>query len=144
MLRRTKDQVLTELPPKMFRDAELELPASSANRIAWPRKRDCAVDRDGRGGDDPARVRTGVAAEADLQFRSGHRRQCQAGTLAADVEEVAASGRKAIIFSQWVDTLEQLRQKLARYRPLEYHGSVPAASRDEVLTSFATIRAGCC
>ena len=25
MLRRTKDQVLTDLPPKMFRDAELEL-----------------------------------------------------------------------------------------------------------------------
>ena len=29
------------------------------------------------------------------------------------MEEVAASGRKAIIFSQWVDTLQHLARELA-------------------------------
>ena len=42
MLRRTKDKVLTELPPKMFRDAEHRADRpSSAKRINWPKKRAC-------------------------------------------------------------------------------------------------------
>ena len=31
--------------------------------------------------------------------------------LAADLEEVAASGQKAIIFSQWVDTIKRLSKR---------------------------------
>ena len=37
--------------------------------------------------------------------------------LEADLEEVAASGRKAIVFSQWVETLETLAERLAALRP---------------------------
>ena len=39
VLRRTKEHVLTELPPKLFRDAEIELAPSSARLTASPRKR---------------------------------------------------------------------------------------------------------
>ena len=39
-----------------------------------------AADRAGRRGHDPARLRAGAAAEADLQLRSGHRRQLEART----------------------------------------------------------------
>ena len=42
--------------------------------------------------------------------------------LAADLDEVAASGRKAIVFSQWVTTLELLAARLAPLKPLLYHG----------------------
>ena len=45
VLRRTKEQVLRELPPKMFRDAELELAPSSARRIAWPRRKASSASR---------------------------------------------------------------------------------------------------
>ena len=38
--------------------------------------------------------------------------------LEADLEEVAASGRKAIVFSQWVGTLEKLAGHLQRFGPL--------------------------
>jgi SNF2 family DNA or RNA helicase len=56
--------------------------------------------------------------------------------LEADLEEIAASGKKAIIFSQWVKTLETLAGRLARYRPLEFHGGTPAGRRDAVLEEF--------
>src|SRR5690606_12151170 len=56
--------------------------------------------------------------------------------LLADLDEVAASGKKAIVFSQWVGTLRTLAEKLARYRPLEFHGQTPAHKRDAVLGEF--------
>jgi SNF2 family DNA or RNA helicase len=56
--------------------------------------------------------------------------------LVADLEEVAASGRKAIVFSQWVATLERLRPKLARFGPVEYSGRTPSRERDAVIDKF--------
>ena len=53
--------------------------------------------------------------------------------VAADLDEVAASGRKAIIFSQWVATLENLAGRLKHLRPGLYHGGVPSKHRDGVL-----------
>ena len=90
----------------------------------------------GDGSHDPARLRAGAAAEADLQFRSGHRRERQARTAPADLEEVAASGRKAIVFSQWVGTLRSWPSGWRAFHPLEYHGQVPHAKRDAVIAEF--------
>jgi SNF2 family DNA or RNA helicase len=56
--------------------------------------------------------------------------------LQADLAEVAASGQKAIVFSQWVKTIEQLRGPLEAYRPLEYHGKIPSKRRDGILQQF--------
>jgi SNF2 family DNA or RNA helicase len=56
--------------------------------------------------------------------------------LAADLDEVAASGRKAIIFSQWVSTLETLAERLPRLRPLLYHGQVRPGDRDAAIEEF--------
>ncbi len=56
--------------------------------------------------------------------------------LEADLEEVVQSGRKAIVFSQWVQTLERLGEALGRFRPLEYHGRVSPAQREAVLRQF--------
>jgi SNF2 family DNA or RNA helicase len=56
--------------------------------------------------------------------------------LSADLEEIAASGRKAVIFSQWVETLRTLAARLAAFSPLEYHGQVPTGKRDAVLNEF--------
>jgi SNF2 family DNA or RNA helicase len=56
--------------------------------------------------------------------------------LEADLEECAASGRKAIVFSQWVEAIEKLRGRLDRFGPLEYHGRVPAKRRDGVIQQF--------
>jgi SNF2 family DNA or RNA helicase len=52
------------------------------------------------------------------------------------LEECAASGQKAIVFSQWVQTLAELRTRLARFHPAEYHGQVPSRRRDAVIEEF--------
>src|SRR6185295_5778527 len=49
--------------------------------------------------------------------------------LLHDMEEVADSGRKALVFSQWVEPLEVLAKALEPFGPLEYHGRVPQAAR---------------
>jgi SNF2 family DNA or RNA helicase len=56
--------------------------------------------------------------------------------LESDLEEVAASGHKGIIFSQWVTTLKFLSRNLREHRPLEYHGQVPQQRRSTVLSRF--------
>ena len=56
--------------------------------------------------------------------------------LEADLEEIADSGRKAIVFSQWVGTLKRLADQLERFGPLEYHGQVPQRRRDAVIERF--------
>ena len=52
------------------------------------------------------------------------------------MEEVAESGRKAIIFSQWVEPLEVIAAALEPYGPLLYHGRVPQAERTPILDRF--------
>ena len=56
--------------------------------------------------------------------------------LEADLEEVAASGHKAIVFSQWVNTIEKVADRLERFNPLQYHGKIPSAKRDGILDEF--------
>src|SRR5207248_5949499 len=56
--------------------------------------------------------------------------------LTADLAEVAESGRKAIVFSQWVEPLEVLAAALAPFGPLQYHGKIPQRERQPILDRF--------
>jgi SNF2 family DNA or RNA helicase len=56
--------------------------------------------------------------------------------LQADLAEVAESGRKAIVFSQWVQPLRLLAQALAPLGPLQFHGQVLPEQRQAVLERF--------
>jgi SNF2 family DNA or RNA helicase len=56
--------------------------------------------------------------------------------LESDLEEIHASGKKALVFSQWVETLGRLRGKLARFGALEYHGGMSTTARDEAIRQF--------
>ena len=58
--------------------------------------------------------------------------------------EVAASGRKAIVFSQWVEPLECLARALARLGPLLFHGRVPSHERQAILERFSHRPAQAC
>ena len=137
VLRRTKDKVLTDLPPKMFRDAELELTAEQ--RETYKLAEDEGVVR-----------LTDMGESATIQhvfelvlrlkqicnFDPATGESCKLERLRADMEEVAASGRKAIVFSQWVGTLHRLASELKQFGPLQYHGQVPSNRRDEVIRQF--------
>ncbi len=137
VLRRTKDKVLADLPPKMFRDADVELTA--AQRTSYQ-----LAEKEGI-------VRlTEMGHEATIQhvfelvlrlkqicnFDPATGESAKLERLAADLDEVAASGRKAIVFSQWVATIERLAARLAPLNPLVYHGQVPAGQRDAVIEQF--------
>ncbi len=137
ILRRTKQQVMKDLPPKLERDAEITL--SPEQHAAYVIAENEGVVRLNDMGQqltiqhvfelvlrlkqicnfDPA---TGISSKADR--------------LEADLEEVAASGQKAIVFSQWVATLDQLQGRLERFGPLAYHGRIPSRHRDAVLDQF--------
>jgi SNF2 family DNA or RNA helicase len=56
--------------------------------------------------------------------------------LLVDMEEIAQSGHKAIVFSQWVETLYRLKGAMNRFGIAEYHGKIPGNKRDEMIRQF--------
>lgn len=137
VLRRTKDQVLSDLPPKLFRDAEIEL--TPAQRESYRLAEEEGVLRLTEMGDS-ATIQHVLELILRLKqicnFDPATGESAKLERLSADLEEVAASGQKAIVFSQWVGTLEQLAGRLKRFRPLEFHGRIPSAKREGILQEF--------
>jgi SNF2 family DNA or RNA helicase len=137
ILRRTKDQVLTDMPPKLFRDAELDL--SPEQRATYEMAENEGVMQLNSMGDE---ITIQHVFELVLRLKQICNFDPATGTsskmerLEADLEEVAASGKKAIVFSQWVKCLEILNHQLRRFGPLQYHGRVPSKQRDAVLAQF--------
>lgn len=137
ILRRTKDMVLQDMPPKMFRDAELDLtPEQFATYEMAEKEGVIKLEH--------------MAEELTIQhvfelvlrlkqicnFDPVTGASSKLERLEADLEEVAASGQKAIIFSQWVHSLHRLKERLARFGVCEYHGQIPSKQRDPILTRF--------
>ena len=56
--------------------------------------------------------------------------------LKSDLDEVSASGQKAIVFSQWVKSIDQIAEKIPQFNPLCFHGRIPSSKRDAVLEEF--------
>jgi SNF2 family DNA or RNA helicase len=137
ILRRTKDKVLTEMPPKMYRDAELDLTPAQFDSY--------------RSAEDEGIVQLADMGETltiqhvfelvlrlkqICNFDPATGSSCKLERLEADMEEIAASGKKAIVFSQWVDTLDKISGTLERFGTMEYHGRVPSNRRDAVIQRF--------
>jgi SNF2 family DNA or RNA helicase len=137
ILRRTKDQVLTEMPPKMYRDAELEL--SPAQTQSYRSAEEEGVIQLSDMGDlltIQHVFELVLRLKQICNFDPATGNSCKLERLLADMEEIAASGKKAIVFSQWVDTLEKISVALQRFGPAQYHGRIPSARRDEVIRRF--------
>ncbi|MDP6445909.1 MAG: DEAD/DEAH box helicase [Pirellulaceae bacterium] len=137
ILRRTKEMVLTDMPPKMFRDADIQLTPEQweTYRIA----EDEGVVRLSEMGDELTIqhvFQLVLRLKQICNFDPVTGASSKLERLEADLEEVAASGQKAIVFSQWVQSLERLRGALARFRPHEYHGKVPGKRRDAIIEEF--------
>ncbi len=137
ILRRTKDKVLTEMPPKMFRDEELELTPAQ-----WDSYR--AAEEDGVVQLENLADTLTIQHVFELVLRLKQICNFDPPTgassklerLVADMEEIAASGKKAIVFSQWVETLEKMAGPLERFGPMQFHGRVPSRQRDAVIEQF--------
>src|SRR5262249_5448209 len=127
VLRRTKEDVQMDLPPKVVRDMAIELTA--AQREAYNLAENEGVIRLNALGET-------ITVQHVFQLVMRLKQICnfdpvtgasaKLEQLLADMEEVAANGRKAIVFSQWVEPLEVLARALAPFGPLQFHGKVPS------------------
>jgi len=137
VLRRTKDKVLKDLPPKLFRDAELEL--TPEQRHSYTMAEDEGVLRLAEMGQSATIQHVFeliLRLKQICNFDPATSESAKLERLSADLEEVAASGKKAIVFSQWVETLTALGRRLRRFGVLEYHGQIPQKKRDAVIREF--------
>jgi SNF2 family DNA or RNA helicase len=137
ILRRTTDQVLTDLPAKIVRDAFLEL--TPAQRYAYDLAEKEGVVRLNALGDTISVQHVFelvMRLKQICNFDPLTRESAKLEQLQADLDEVAESGRKAIIFSQWVEPLEFLAEALRPLGPMQFHGRVPQAQRQGVLEQF--------
>ncbi len=141
ILRRTKDQVLTDLPPKLYRDALLWLSPEQAE--AYERAENEGVVQLNRLGHA---ITIQHVFELVLRLKQICNFDPQTGCsskldrLEADLEEVASSGKKAIVFSQWVHTLEELGDRLDRFGTIAYHGKIPQRQRERAIEQFRSDR----
>jgi SNF2 family DNA or RNA helicase len=137
MLRRTKEMVLTDMPPKLFRPAEVDL--TSEQRATYESAENEGVMQLNAMGDE---ITIQHVFELVLRLKQICNFDPVTGAssklerLEADLEEVAASGKKVIVFSQWTNTIEAIAERLARFHPLQYHGKIPSNKRDGVLQAF--------
>ncbi len=141
VLRRTKEQVLKDLPPKLIHDEPLDL--EGEQRESYRLAEEEGVLRLTELGDS-ATIRHVFELVLRLKqicnFDPATGLSSKLERLEADLEEIAQSGRKAIVFSQWVGTLRRLAGQLDRFGPLEYHGQVPQARREAVIERFRAER----
>jgi SNF2 family DNA or RNA helicase len=137
ILRRTKEEAAPDMPPRIYRDAFPDL---------TPQQREAYELAEKEGivhlNDLGAMITVQHVFELVMRLkqicnfdpRTG--KSAKLEQMQADLAEVAASGRKAIIFSQWVEPLEKIAEALSEYSPLLYHGKVPHKDRQPILDLF--------
>ncbi len=137
VLRRTKEQVLGDLPPKLFRDAQLELAPEQRETYRLAEEEGIVrLTEMGEGATIQHVFELVLRLKQICNFDTATGASSKLERLEADLEEIAGSGRKAIVFSQWVTTIKRLSKALRRFGPLEYHGQVPSTRRDGVIRQF--------
>ena len=137
ILRRVKEEVMTDMPPKVIQDVYLDL--SSAQRASYDlAEKDGLIHLNELG----ETITVQHVFELVLRLkqicnfdpRTGESSKME--QLVADMDEVAENNRKAIIFSQWVEPLETLAAALRPFGPLQYHGKIPQRDRQPILDGF--------
>jgi superfamily II DNA or RNA helicase len=137
ILRRTKDLVMKDMPPRLDRDAYVEL--TSTQRYAYDTAEKEGIVQLNEMGDSIS-----IQHVFELVMRLKQicnydpltNDSCKLERVEADMEEIAASGGKAILFSQWTRTIDWLVERLQRFNPLVYHGGVPTPKREPILAQF--------
>ena len=137
IIRRTKDLVMKDMPPRLMRDAQLELTADQ--QATYEAAEKDGVIRLNEMGDE---VTIKHVFELVLRlkqicnFDPATKTSSKIERLKADMEEIAASGQKAIVFSQWVDSIKEVSSQIAEFNPLEFHGRIPSKQREPILKEF--------
>lgn len=137
ILRRTKNLVMKDMPPRLDRDEFLELLPSQ--KYAYEKAEKEGIIHLNDLGDS---ISVQHVFELVLRLKqitnfdplTGE--SAKLDRLEADMEEIAASGGKAILFSQWTKVLDWLAKPMAKYGALLYHGGIPTKQREPILKQF--------
>ncbi len=137
ILRRTKEMVASDMPARIIKDVHLEL--SPAQRASYDMAEKEGIVQLNRMGDTITvqhvfELVMRLKQICNFDLRTGESTKLE--QLVHDMEEVAANGRKAIVFSQWTEPLEIIARALKPYNPMLYHGKVPHHSRQVILDEF--------
>ncbi|MEC8336650.1 MAG: DEAD/DEAH box helicase [Planctomycetota bacterium] len=137
VLRRTKDQVLTDLPPKLVRNAVIDL--TPAQRESYRRAEEEGTVRLSRLGSQASVTHVFeliLRLKQICNFDPSTDESAKADHLLAKLDEIAASGKKAIVFSQYVASLERLSLRLKSIGSVQYHGKIRPRVREQALHQF--------
>lgn len=148
MIRRTKNEVLTDLPPKSRRVIDLDLEASLAaykaaekNATEAFESRVAAIMKDkgisaAKALREATREPEGAAQITELRLQVGlAKMDASAGVV---VNHLESTGRKAIVFAHHHEVRAGLRERFieAGYRVVEIGGETSHKSRDAAIESF--------
>jgi SNF2 family DNA or RNA helicase len=137
ILRRTKEQAQSDMPPRLMKDLTIEL--SPPQKAAYERaENDGVVALNALGETITVQhvFQLVMRLKQICNFDPVSGASSKLEQLVADMEEVAANNRKAIIFSQWVEPLEVIAKALEPYGPLQFHGRIPSPERPKILDQF--------
>lgn len=137
ILRRTKTEVLIDLPPLLHRDEFLSLHDDQQSTYEQA-ETDGVITLNEMGESITVQhvFELVLRLKQICNFDPATGNSSKVETLQSDLEEVIASGQKAIVFSQWVKTIEHIVKGIPDANPLQYHGKVPSSKRDGVLDEF--------
>ncbi|MGZ3459740.1 MAG: DEAD/DEAH box helicase, partial [Archangium sp.] len=148
LLRRTKQEVARELPPRM----EIQVPVALSEE-EWALYEDARlaavaeVSAQGKGVRDEQQRFQVLAALTRLRLLASHPRLYDAESALTSskmrrllelLEELRSEGHRALVFSQFTSHLELVREELARagFTHLYLDGSTPAGARAKRIASF--------
>ena len=135
-LRRTKAQVLQELPPIMLRDLKLELQANQ--RSAYDAVWNSRLEHFSRYGDkltvtDMFSILTRLKQICNFDEASGQSVKLEA--VRTLLENINSNGGKVLIFSQFVESLMWLSSRI-QIRHDVLHGGLSLEAREHIVTNF--------
>ncbi len=136
--RRTKRDVMKELPPKIRQDEWLELDVDQ--RKAYELAEDRARDELEELGDKVTRVHV-FTRIAELKricnFAPASATSPKLRAVLEKVEEIAAGRKKVLIFTQWVeDGVLRIAEALRPYGVVTFDGSLDAHAREAAVRAF--------
>jgi SNF2 family DNA or RNA helicase len=136
-LRRRKEDVLKDLPPKYPpQDQWLEL--TDAQRSAYDRAEQEGIVQLKSG--EKVTVQHVLALITRLKqicnFDPETGESAKADFVLSHLEEICEGGHKALLFSQYVESLNMLKEWLKKFSPLVYSGELSNNRRQDVLRRF--------
>ena len=137
-LRRKKEDVLKDLPPKLTKEVWLELLPNQRQKYDLAEKQGI-LDLEGQG--NTITIQHILALITKLKqicnYDPATNESVKLDYLQDELEELTEQGDKAIVFSQYPnETLKRLLPHLTKYNPHIYDGSLSDLKRAKIVTDF--------